>query len=69
MSLTRCAEQFIRTRNENLVRVRHFEIIEEFRQVLLAFRELYNTKWPIDRNGYLSPAEFRVHLHFTAQAA
>ena len=40
-----CAERFIRTLKENLLWVRHFETIEELRQALLAFREVYNTTW------------------------
>jgi putative transposase len=45
-----CAERFIRTLKENLLWVRHFETIEELRQALLAFREVYNTTWLIERH-------------------
>ena len=51
-----CAERFIRTLKENLLWVRHFETIEELRQALLAFREVYNTTWLIERHGLISPA-------------
>jgi transposase InsO family protein len=54
-----CAERFIRTLKENLLWVRHFETIEELRQALLLFREVYNTTWLIKRHGYISPAAFR----------
>ena len=54
-----CAERFIRTLKENLLWVRHFETIEELRQALLAFREVYNTTWLIQRHGYLTPEQFR----------
>ena len=54
-----CAERFIRTLKENLLWVRHFETIEELRQALLAFREVYNTTWLIERHGYLTPEQFR----------
>jgi len=37
-----CAERFIRTLKENLLWVRNFETIEELRQALLKFRDLYN---------------------------
>ena len=47
-----CAERFIRTLKENLLWVRHFETIEELRQALLAFREVYNTTWLIERHGF-----------------
>ena len=36
--------------------MRHFETIEELRQALLAFREVYNTTWLIERHGFISPA-------------
>jgi len=54
-----CAERFIRTLKENLLWVKHFETIEELRQALLAFREVYNTTWLIERHGYLTPEQFR----------
>ncbi len=65
-----CAERFIRTLKENLLRVRTFETVEELRQALLAFRETYNTTWLIERHGFLSPAEYRKRqLQPIAQAA
>jgi transposase InsO family protein len=54
-----CAERFIRTLKENLLWVRHFETIEELRQALLAFREVYNTTWLRSGRGYLTPKQFR----------
>jgi putative transposase len=38
-----CAERFIRTLKENLLWVRTFETVEELRQALLHFREIYNS--------------------------
>jgi transposase InsO family protein len=65
-----CAERFIRTLKENLLWVRPFQTIEELRQVLLAFRETYNTTWLIERHGFLSPDEYRRRqLQPLAQAA
>jgi len=47
-----------------------FETVEELRQALLAFREIYNETWLIERHGFLSPAEYRRrHLQPHAQAA
>ena len=46
-----CAERFIRTLKENLLWVRTFENIEELRQALLAFRDIYNTTWLIERHA------------------
>jgi putative transposase len=54
-----CAERFIRTLKENLLWVRTFETTEELRQALLAFRETYNTKWLIERHGFMTPTAFR----------
>src|SRR3712207_7744017 len=45
-----CAERFIRTLKENLLWVRPFDSVEELRQALLAFREVYNTTW-LDRKS------------------
>ena len=65
-----CAERFIRTLKENLLWLQHFEAIEDLRQALLVFREVYNTTWLIQRHGFLSPAEFRQkQLHTVKQAA
>lgn len=43
-----CAERFIRTLKENLLWVRTFKTVEELRQALLAFREIYNSTWLIE---------------------
>ena len=54
-----CAERFIRTLKENLLWVRTFATVEELRQALLAFREVYNRTWLIERHGFRSPAAVR----------
>jgi len=54
-----CAERFIRTPKENLLWVRTFDTVEDFRQALLAFREVYNTAWLIERHGFQTPAAVR----------
>ena len=54
-----CAERFIRTLKENLLWVQTFDTIEDLRQALLAFREIYNTTWLIERHGFVTPAAFR----------
>ena len=50
-----CAERFIRTLKENLLWVRPFDTVEELRQALLGFREIYNTIWLIERHGFRHP--------------
>jgi transposase InsO family protein len=54
-----CAERFIRTLKENLLWVRSFATVEELRQALLVFREVYNTTWLIERHGFRPPAAIR----------
>ena len=54
-----CAERFIRTLTANLLWVRTFDTVEELRQALLAFREIYNTTWLIERHGFQTPAAVR----------
>ena len=54
-----CAERFIRILKENLLWVQTFDTIEELRQALLAFREIYNAAWLIERHGFVAPAAFR----------
>ena len=54
-----CAERFIRTLKENLLWVRSFATVEELRQALLAFREIYNETWLIERHGFRPPAAIR----------
>jgi transposase InsO family protein len=54
-----CAERFIRTLEENLLWVRSFATVEELRQALLAFRELYNATWLVERHGFRPPAAIR----------
>jgi hypothetical protein len=39
--------------------VRTFATVEELRQALLAFREVYNRTWLIERHGFRSPAAVR----------
>jgi putative transposase len=55
-----CAERFIRTLKENLLWVETFDTVEELRQALLAFREVYNSTWLIERHGFRPPAAIRA---------
>ena len=54
-----CAERFIRTLKENLSWVRSFATVEELRRALLAFREVHNTTWLVERHGFRPPAAIR----------
>src|SRR5918911_1853254 len=65
-----CAERFIRTLKENLLWVRFFASVEELRQALLEFQEIYNTTWLIERHGFRPPAAIRAEqLSPAAKAA
>ena len=65
-----CAERFIRVLKENLLWVQTFETVEQLRQALIAFREIYNASWLIERHGFIAPAVFRQHqLQSAALAA
>ena len=55
-----CAERFIRTLKENLLRVRPFATIEELRLALIGFKRTYNRSWIIERHGYETPAQVRA---------
>ena len=39
--------------------VRSFASVEELRRALLAFREVYNGTWLIERHGFKPPAAIR----------
>lgn len=53
------AERFVRILKENLLWVRRFQTVEDLRQGLLAFKEVYNRQWRIGRHGYRSPEQVR----------
>ncbi|WP_162501540.1 integrase core domain-containing protein, partial [Methylobacterium crusticola] len=55
-----CAERFIRTLKENLLWVESFDTVEDLRRALLAFREVYNATWLIERHGFRPPAAIRA---------
>jgi putative transposase len=40
--------------------VRSFATVEELRRALLAFREVYNATWLIERHGFRPPAAIRA---------
>lgn len=55
-----CAERFIRTLKENLLWVVRFDTVEDLRRALLAFRDVYNETWLIERHGFRPPAAVRT---------
>ena len=45
------------------------DTVEELRQALLDFREIYNTTWLIERHGFQTPAAVRQNQLSTAARA
>ncbi len=54
-----CAERFIRLLKENLLWVKTFATIEDLRQALIQFKDLYNQHWILQRHDYQTPAQVR----------
>ena len=52
-------ERFFRTLKEQVIYGRVYENLEEVRQAVSEFVELYNSQWLIEKNGYLSPLDAR----------
>lgn len=52
-------ERFFRTLKEQIVYGRVYETIEDLRQAVDKFVELYNREWRIERLGFLSPNQAR----------
>ena len=55
------AERFNRTLKEQVVHGRIFRNVEELRTAVAAFVELYNDNWRIEKLGFLTPTEARLH--------
>jgi putative transposase len=64
-----CAERFIRTLKENLLRLRSFDTVEDLRQALLGSRETHNATWLIERHGFRPPDAVRRDRLPTADLA
>jgi len=54
-----CAERVIRTLKEQLLWVKTFATVEDLRLALIAWAELYNREWMIQRHGFKPPAAAR----------
>jgi len=53
------AERFLRTLQEQAIYGRVFDTVEDVRQAVAEFVELYDESWLIEKNGYLSPRQAR----------
>ena len=61
-------ERFFRTLKEQVIYGRTYENLEEVRQAVSEFVELYNNEWLIEKNGFLSPADAR-RAYYESEAA
>ena len=52
-----CAERFIKTLKEQCLWARTYRTIDELRQAVADFVELYNREWLIERLGHRTPRE------------
>ena len=52
-----CAERFIRTLKEQCLWARLYQDVDDLRQGVAVFTELYNTEWLIERHGHCTPRE------------
>ncbi len=64
-----CAERFIRVLKENLLWPCRFDTVEDLRQALLAFKDIYNRTWILQRHGYRTPVQVRAEQTAMAMAA
>lgn len=62
-----CAERVIRTLKEQLLWVRTFATVEELRLALIAWAELYDREWLIERHGFRPPAQARRAFYETRE--
>jgi transposase InsO family protein len=52
-----CAERFIRTLKEQCLWAELHDTVDDLRQAVAAWTELYNNEWLIQRHGHLTPRE------------
>jgi len=62
-------ERFFRTLKEQAIYGRCFNNLEEVRQAVAEFVELYNSQWLIEKNGYRSPLAAREAYYGVMEAA
>ncbi len=52
-----CVERWIRTLKEQCLWARIYDDVDDLRQAVAAFTDLYNTEWLIERHGHRTPQE------------
>ncbi len=63
------AERFNRTLKEQAIYGRMFRTVEDVRQAVQNFMELYNSEWRVEKNAFRSPQEIRQNWGGNSQAA
>ena len=63
------AERFNRTLKDQILEGRVFRNIDEVREAVGRFVDLYNEQWLLEKLGYKSPAEARQEYLRTRRAA
>jgi transposase InsO family protein len=53
------AERFFRMLKEQVIYGRVFKNIAELREAVMAFVDLYNNQWRLEKTGFMSPVEAR----------
>lgn len=63
------AERFNRTLKEQAIYGRIFHTVEDVREAVKNFVELYNSEWRVEKNAFRSPREIRLNRTEMSQAA
>jgi len=62
------AERFFRTLKEQIIKGRVWTNLEELRNAVRTFVELYNHQWLLEKNGYQSPLQTRDQFNLRMAA-
>ncbi|SHI82817.1 Integrase core domain-containing protein, partial [Malonomonas rubra DSM 5091] len=63
------AERFNRTLKEQAIYGRVFRTVEDVREAVGAFVDLYNREWRVEKNDFKAPSEIRHDWQENRQAA
>jgi len=63
------AERFIKMLKEQILHIRYFKTVEDLRQALLKFKEVYNAGWLVQKHKYQTPNQVRDSFLTTKKVA
>ncbi|MFO7813637.1 MAG: integrase core domain-containing protein [Pelovirga sp.] len=63
------AERFNRTLKEQAIHGRLFRNVDEVREAVKSFVDIYNREWRVEENAFKVPSEIRHDWHENSQAA